>query len=68
MRNDPMCGGHKPPVKQLFSVDLLKLPFIGPWLCRLLGGGIGPKLKIRRKRKGGQYEHEGTGGKDGGGA
>ena len=51
MPHDPMHGGQKPAVGQIFSVDLLKLPIIGPWLCRLLGGGIGPK-KDSQKVKG----------------
>lgn len=25
------------------SFDLTRLPIIGPWLCRLLGGGLGSK-------------------------
>ena len=31
----------KLPDRKSVSIDLLKLPIIGKWLARLLGGGIG---------------------------
>ena len=33
------------------SINLLKLPILGPWLCRLLGGGIGPHEDNSKKHK-----------------
>ena len=49
MTLDPMQGGRRPALVISKSWDLLSLPFIGPLLCRLLGGGIGPR---RSEKKG----------------
>ena len=35
----------KLPDKKSVSIDLCKLPVIGKWLARLLGGGIGDSKK-----------------------
>jgi hypothetical protein len=52
MTYDPAQGGRKPAIVPIKTWDLLALPIIGPWLCRLLGGGIGPRKDLK-KAKGG---------------
>jgi len=52
MTYDPAQGGRLPRIVPIKTWDLLALPFIGPLLCKLLGGGIGPR-KDSKKAKGG---------------
>ena len=51
MTYDPAQGGRQPRIVPIKTWDLLALPIIGPLLCKLLGGGIGPK-KDSQKAKG----------------
>ena len=39
MKDDGLDHGKKPTVIGI-SFDILKIPIIGPWLRKLLGGGI----------------------------
>ena len=53
MTLDPAQGGRQPRIIPIKTWDLLSLPIIGPLLCKLLGGGIGPR-KDSKKSTGGQ--------------
>jgi|GEM_PF-4352750 len=53
MTLDPAQGGRQPRIVPIKTWDLLALPIIGPLLCKLLGGGIGPR-KDSQKTTGGQ--------------
>ena len=50
-RLDP-TGGKKPTIIG-YSINLLTLPIIGPFLCKLLGGGLenSKEKKIVKKSK-----------------
>lgn len=47
MTYDPMQGGRRPVIVLSKTWDMLSLPIIGPILCKILGGGIGPKRPIK---------------------
>lgn len=56
MTYDPAQGGRPPRIVPIKTWDLLDLPIIGPWLCRILGGGIGPRKDLKKaKSQGGKY-------------
>jgi len=56
MGHDPAQGGRRPVMVITKSFDILAWPIIGPWLCRLLGGGIGPRKDSQKaKAQGGKY-------------
>jgi hypothetical protein len=56
MTYDPAQGGRQPRIVPIKTWDLLALPIIGPLICRLLGGGIGPRKDSQKaKAQGGKY-------------
>ena len=50
MSHDPLTGGRQPRIVPIKTWDVLALPIIGPLLCRLLGGGIGPKKDSQKAK------------------